>query len=445
MTEAGAGPAQAVPASEAKPSMRAAWVAVFVLMVLYVAAYLDRQVINLLIDEIREDLGATDVQMSFLQGFAFVLSFVLCGLPVGWAVDRYPRRWIVFVGVIAWSAAAAAAGLSKTFGHMLWARLGVGAGESALMPSAYSLFADLFPKDRLAVPMGVFSIGATIGMAISLAAGGLIVGWANEHGAVIAPVVGLLKPWQLVLLITSAPGFILAFLVFVISEPPRTQRTALEKTQGIGLVAQLRRYPGFYLCHFGGFAILCVVAQAWNSWSPTMLVRTLGWSVPQAGGLLALLSVTGVIGQLGAAAIADALLRRGVTDAHFRIYMIGSLIIAVAGVVTALAARSGAVWLMSGAIVVVYVCMNFIAVAASALQIVTPAHLRGQMSTVFLLIYNVLGYGLGPFVVAMFTEYVFHDPAKIALSIAWSFAIFGPIAALLFALGLRPFRRAMAA
>ena len=426
-----------------RPSLRAGWIAVAIFTVLYVAAFLDRQVINLLVDDIRRDLSLSDVQISLLQGMAFVVSFALCGLPVGWAIDRYPRRWIVFVGVVVWSLAAAGAGLARSYGQLLGARLGVGAGESVLQPAAYSIFAEIFPKERLSAPMGVFSAGAIVGMGVSLALGGAIVGWARAHGAVDLAFLGVLQPWQLVMLITGAPGLLLSGLAFLITEPVRTV-PRLKAETGDGLLAQLVRHRTFYACHFVGFSAFNVVAQGWNSWAPSLLARTLGWEIPRIGATLGLLTITGALtGQFIVAALADGLFSRGVRDAHLRIYVVVGLVAAVAGPTMVAAAGAGSIWLMYGAIIVIQGTIAFLAVAAAALQIVTPTHLRGRMSTLFLLVYNIAGYGLGPLTVAAFTQYLFHDSRKLGLALACNFATFGLLTAAVLLVGLKAYRRAV--
>ncbi len=413
-------------------------------MILYTIAYLDRQVINLLVDDIRTDLHATDVQMSLLQGVAFVASFSLCGLAMGWAIDRYPRRWIVFLGVMIWSTAATAAGLSRSFTQLFTARLGVGAGEAALNPAAYSTLAQIFPKDRLSVPIAVFTCGASIGAGLSLIFGGLIVGWAHAYGTVVVPLIGLLKPWQLTLMITGAPGFALAFLVFVITEPMRPALASKADSSQITVWQQFRRHPTFYASHFIAFSFLNMLAQGWNNWSPTYFARAMHWSIPRVGATIGTLGIVGgVAGQLSGAAIADFMFRRGIYDAHLRIYIAVGLALAILGVTLSAAVASSNLGLISICVLLIYVGISFLAVASSALQIATPAHLRGRISTIFLLVYNVTGYGLGPLAVALMTQHVFKDPALVGSAITCDFLIFGVLTAVTLGCGLKASRRAV--
>jgi len=301
------------------------------------------------------------------------------------------------------------------------------------------VIADLFPKDRLAFPMAVFSSGATLGQGISLIVGGAIVGWANARGAIHLPMLGELHPWQLVFLITGAPGLLIGLLAFLIYEPKRT-KPLVKKARGPSVFTQLAKHPRFYFCHFLGFSILGLVAAGWNNWAPMFLVRTLDWSVPQTGLILGLLAaIGGTMGMLGSGFIADRLFRGGMRDAHLRLYVFAGLVAAAAGVMCGLTTN---VIVLCVGIFVIKLATSFIAVAATCLQIVTPPSVRGRISATFLLTYNLVGYALGPLSIASFTQYVFKDPDKIAYSVACHFGIFAPLGSLVLFLGLKSLREA---
>ncbi len=439
-----AAPQTSKPDSPAFEDPRRGYLALGVFLVLYALAYLDRHVLNLMVEPIRRDLGATDFQISLLQGIAFVAFFSLSGLPLGWAVDRYPRRIVVFCGIIFWSVAAAAGAFATRYWHLLLARFGVGAGEAALAPAAYSILADLFPPARLGFAMAIFSSGAIVGGAISLAAGGLIVGLASEGAVYVVPFLGEFSAWQLVFLVTGAPGLLLVFLIFLVSEPKRRATALTDRTAGPNLFEGLRfmaSQRGFFSAHLAGFSLLNLVAYSWIAWSPTFLARTLGWSIPKVGLILgAATLIGGLVGMLGSGRLADHLFRRGVADAHLRIYVYAALGLGALIVTAGLVPQTTVVVVC---VVLASVITPFIAVAATALQITTPARYRGQVSAVFLLVYNIVGAGLGPVIVAAFTDYVFAEDARIGWSLAASAAIFTPLASLCFARGLAPMRRAL--
>ena len=168
---------EALPASQAAtpPSARSGWWAVAVFLVLTIVSQLDRQMLNLLVVPVRADLGISDFQVSLLQGFAFAVFYATFGLPLGWLIDRYSRRHIIFAGVSLWAIAASACGLARTYGQLLAARMTVGIGEASLAPASYSLLGDLFRKDRLTLPMSVMGAGNKLGIsAATLIDGGLL-------------------------------------------------------------------------------------------------------------------------------------------------------------------------------------------------------------------------------------------------------------------------------
>jgi MFS family permease len=424
---------------------RAAWTAVFVFMVLYTFAYLDRQVLVLLVDPIRADLGITDFQISILQGAAFVIFYTLFGLPIGWAVDRYPRRWVVFFGILVWSVAAAAGGLAKNYWQLLGCRAGVGAGEASLHPSVYSTLADLFPKERLTSAMAVYAAGAAIGSGISLVVGGFVVTMASTAQAYNLPILGEVKPWQLVFLITGAPGLIIAFLVFLVSEPPRRGRIKTEAT-GASVLAVLpfmRQRWRFYVSHFTGFSLLAIMTVAYASWVPSHLIRAFGWSAQKTGTFLGIQTLLCLgLGGLAAGYAADALMRRGVKDAHLRLYVWCLVVFGVAGVVA----------MVTPNIVLAMICMTFVkfispflAVAAGALQITAPNQYRGQVSAVFLLVYNVVGQALGPMLAAGISDFIIGGAGDIGLAVSILFGVLTPITIAAMAFGMKPMREAVVA
>ncbi len=189
-------PAQpaSAPASQqtepAYPSARSAWYVVAVLTLVYVFSFIDRQILSLLVRPLRRDLGISDTEVSILMGFSFAVFYTFCGIPLGRLADTRSRRSIVAVGLIFWSAFTALCGLARNFGQMLAYRVGVGVGEAALSPSAYSLITDYFPKEKLGTAISVYSMGIYIGAGMSYLLGGIVVRFASAQEAWILPLVG---------------------------------------------------------------------------------------------------------------------------------------------------------------------------------------------------------------------------------------------------------------
>ncbi|MCM3536322.1 MFS transporter, partial [Cellulosimicrobium funkei] len=156
----------------------------------------DRQVLVLMIEPIKRDLHLSDTQFSLLNGFAFSLFYAVMGLPVAYLADRYARPRIISLGIALWSVATAACGLSQQFVQMFVARMGVGVGEAALSPGAYSMLADYFPKEKLGRAVAVYSLGSFIGGGIAFLIGGYVIALLKHASAFTLPVVGQVHAWQ---------------------------------------------------------------------------------------------------------------------------------------------------------------------------------------------------------------------------------------------------------
>jgi MFS family permease len=144
------------PADAPYPNPKYAWYVVIVLFFAYTSSFVDRIIMSLLVEPIKRDLVLTDTQFSLLHGFAFAIFYTLMGLPLGRLADRANRRWIISIGVLLWSLMTAVCGLTKTFTTLFLARIGVGVGEAALSPSAYTKISDYFPQEKRGVPISLY-------------------------------------------------------------------------------------------------------------------------------------------------------------------------------------------------------------------------------------------------------------------------------------------------
>ncbi|NCW21654.1 MAG: MFS transporter, partial [Gammaproteobacteria bacterium] len=133
------------------PSEAYGWYVVFVLCVCGMVAFIDRQIINLLVEDIKADLSLSDTQISLLQGLAFALFYAIAAIPLGRLADSGSRKRIIAVGIAVWTVAAASCGLAKNFLQLFLARMAVGVGEATLTPSGFSMLGDLFRPHRLSV------------------------------------------------------------------------------------------------------------------------------------------------------------------------------------------------------------------------------------------------------------------------------------------------------
>ncbi|QTH23818.1 MFS transporter [Rhizorhabdus wittichii] len=418
------------------------WTTVWILTLLYAVAYFDKRLITLLIDPIRATIGATDLQMSLLSGAAFVSFYVIFSFPIGWAVDRLSRRGIIFWGVASWSTFAALGGFARSFWQLLGSRFGVGAGEAALMPAAHSMIADLFPREKLSRALGIFTLGAFIGSALSFAIGGAMLSHFKRGATVDLPLVGALFPWQAVLLLASLPGIPLALLIFLVREPARSHGHAPRIGSGSGR-AWFGRHRSFYALHFIGFSTLAIMTAGFSSWLPTHMMRSFGEPVARVGMLLAIFQLTvGPLGMLLVARTVDRMFKAGRLDIHMTFYVWGVLVLAAAGMLVGLAPNAIAAYV--GVVLFDSLHGGFLPVAGAVLQLTTPSQFRGQATAIFFVFYNVMGQALGPIAVATSTDLLFGSDRMIGPAIALTCAIVGPVTALLLLRSRRPMRAALA-
>lgn len=428
--------------SPSPQSHRSQWALISVLFLFYALAYLDKKLITFLIVPIRQSLGASDFQMSLVTGSAFVLFYVLFSLPIGWAVDRYSRRGVIFTGVLIWSLAAAAGGLANNIWQLMLARTGVGAGEAVLGPAGNSMVADSVAKDRLTFATAATHAGVLLGSALAFGLGGLLLAFVSDKGAIALPLLGEVEAWQSIMLITGLPGVALAFLIFLIREPTRRDRLATaQPPSAAGAFVFMRKNIRFYGLHFTGFSLISVCMAGFAGWMPTHMMRTYDVPVAQLGGILAALQLSfGALGMFLPAFIVDRLFRSGRTDAHMRVFAWAVLVMGLAGLLVGLAPTAT---LAFGGIVMVDAMAGFLPVAGAALQLTTPNEYRGQITAAFLIAYNVIGQGLGPVLVASITDYGFGQEKMVGASIAITFVIAAPLAALCLFAGMRSMRAAV--
>jgi len=197
-----------------------------VLVLVYVFNFLDRQILSILAERIKADLGLTDAQIGFLYGTAFAVFYALFGIPLGRLADVWDRRRLIALGLTAWSLMTSLSALARNFGQLTAARIGVGVGEASANPAAYSLLSDYFAPAKRASVLGVYSSGIYIGAGIGLGVGGLIVNQWDIAFAHTAPPFGL-RGWQVAFMAVGLPGLLLALWVRTLREPVRGQSEGL--------------------------------------------------------------------------------------------------------------------------------------------------------------------------------------------------------------------------
>ena len=407
-------------------------------MVAYVFSFIDRQIFSMVVGPLRRDLHITDTQVSYLQGLSFVVFYTFFGILIGRMVDIYSRRTIIAVGLVLWSLFTTACGIASTFPQMLLLRMGVGVGEAALSPAAYSLVADYVPPKRMSTAIGLYGAGIYIGSGLSFLLGGLIRSYTATRGAMSLPWVGQIHPWQILFLVVGLPGVLLAPLLFTIREP-QTRGGSLHPTVPIGKVfSYIFANAGTFLLHNVGFGLLSLASYASAAWVPEFYIRTFHWNIRDIGVAYGtIVMVCGSLGIIGAGRVADYLRARGRANANLYVGMwIGIIWIPIHFLM--LLAPSGfwaTVWLAPACVL----AAAPFGIAPAAIQQMMPPNMRGQASAVYLFILNLIGLGIGPTAVAWCTQNVFHRDDALKYSMVIVLVTACTLGATLLGLCLKPF------
>ena len=424
------------------PSSARAWATVAILMVAYVLSFIDRQILNLLVGPIRRDLMISDTQMSLLMGLSFALFYTVCGIPLGRLADTRSRRGLIAIGVLFWSAATAACGMAKLYWQFLLCRIGVGVGEAALSPAAYSLIADSFPAERRATAISVYSMGVYLGSGLAFLLGGLVIQFASAQGDVRLPLLGEVRPWQLIFLLLGAAGLLFTLLMLAVREPARRGVGAGTAVPLADVGRYIRANRRTVLCHNFGFAGLAFAGYGSAAWVPTFFIRTYGWDAGQVGIVYGgIVAVFGCLGIVFGGRLADWMAKRGSRDANMRVGLYAA--IAAVPCVLSFPLMDSGFWAAVLMAPTVFCLSMPFGVAPAAIQEIMPNSMRGQASAIYLFVITLIGLGIGPTAVALVTDYGFGDDQALrySLLIVTALAVFSSI--LLLSQGLKPYRESV--
>jgi MFS family permease len=413
------------------PSPGYAWYVVGILTLAYTVSFIDRQILNLLVQPIRADLGISDTQISLLQGLAFAIFYSVLGVPIARMADRGNRRNIIAAGIFIWCLMTAACGLARSFLQLFIARIGVGVGEAALSPPAYSMLADYFPPERLARATGTFALGVYAGAGIAMLVGGAVIGMISSAGPIELPIVGSMRPWQMAFLAVGLPGLLAGALMFTVKEPARrgTSQSTESRAGRVSLreVAKfMRTERRFFISIFIGLSMLGMVIIAILSWMPTYFIRVHGWAASEVGfryGMVLLLF--GTSGSFLGGWLADWLRSRGQANAIMLTTLGVSLLALPFAIVMPLMGKD----MMSFAalIPVTFLLASPVGLSAAAVQLVTPNRMRAQVTAIYFLVVALIGSGFGPLTVALSTDFIFHDDMAVGQSISLVCAVLMPL------------------
>jgi MFS family permease len=420
------------------PSRGYAWTVVAILVATAVLSYTDRQVLSLLVDPIRADLGISDTEVSLLLGTAFAVVYGVAGLPLGYLADRTSRRNLIFAGVLVWSIGTLACGLSQSFGQLFAGRLVVGLGEAVLSPAAISLISDYFPPSRRGTAVGCFLSGIAMGIGASILIGGGVLHLV-QLGALAHTPLAAQAPWRLVLLVIGAPGLLWALAILAIREPVRRSTEAppavssAADASGWRATGWARVIPIYIVV-----AIASLVDNAVGAWAPTLLTREFHMDRAQVGvelGILLTAAFGG--GVLAGGWLADRAGLRGGWSGKLLVCLIaGALILPVAASINA--AQVTLVMLSVPA----YFALSGIVTACgfSAILDVVPNRSRGLAMSISFFLNVAVGGAVGPTAVALASDHVFGGEAGLGPALAVTVGVAYGLAAVTLLVALSVFR-----
>lgn len=427
-----------------KPSSAFAWYIVIILTACYTLSFIDRQILGLLVAPIKKDLGLSDTGIGLLTGLAFALFYTFLGLPLGRIADTRSRRNLIGISVLLWSFFTTMCSLARSFWSLVLTRVGVGFGEAGLSPAAYSMFSDLFPKERLGVVMSIYYMGVFLGQSLALLVGGTTVQAVSHMSSITLPILGTMAPWRITFLIAAAPGIPFALLVFTLREPLRrgmlqTSAGAASKLNPSETLKQVAMRWQSVLGICTGMICQALCNYGLMAWTPTYFLRIHHWSTGQTGRALGLIvAVFGCVGMLAGGRLSDVWLKKGMFDAPLRLGIpcaIGTAIFFPL-----------AFFMHDPAWSVAMICPGLFFLAlpmgttAAALQLIFPNQVRGQVSALLLFSLNLGGLSLGPLMPGVLDDHVFHSEGAIGTSLAITIGVGAVLMLIAFAATLRPYR-----
>ncbi|PQM26012.1 MFS transporter [Sphingopyxis lindanitolerans] len=406
-----------------------AWSSVAILLIFSLLSILDRQIISLQVDPIRRSLGLSDTELGLLQGFAFALLYALAGLPLGWAIDRYPRKILLHAGITLWSLSAAATGVARSFWQMFAARTSVGIGEAVLAPAALSLISDLFPKERVATPLGIYSAGFYLGSGAALAIGAYVVSHFSGMDRIVLPFAGQVERWQAVFIVTGLPGVIIALLAYLLFDPRNPGASTAKAATQVGFLSFVRANRTILAISFCGFGLSSFVAYAIGAWAPTYYMRVHGMEAADIGPRYGFILALAAPGAIAGGILTDSLFRRGEKGSNYVVAGLGT----VAATPFLILAFNASTAINSMTLLGIgMLCYGFTAPGPySTFNRLAPPELRGRLMACFVLFHAFVGAGLAPVVVGLVTDAVFGDDMAVGRSLTIVLGVALPLMAAL--------------
>lgn len=356
------------------------------LTAIYAVNMMDRNILAILVEPIRQDMRISDTQLGLLAGLAFALFYTVFGVPVGWVADRFGRVKVIAVSCMFWSLCTFAGSFASSFPMLALSRAGVGIGEAGGTAPSYSLISSFFPPQRRGFALGIFHLGSSVAAVVTASIGAWI---AQDYG------------WRMALAVVSLPGLVLAALLWLtVREPSHSAGKApaspLWPTMRAFLTDRLLRTTALA----AGFTAFSAYAIA--AWLPAMLIRAKGMTLGDVAiwyGVTSALALGLGVGSAGW--LADRLAVR--SGRAYALVPMGATL-AMAAIIPLAALLPNWPFALTAGLIALGLSNMFLAPLLTIVQNRSPEHCRSLYSATFLLINNFIGAGFGSLYVGMISD-----------------------------------------
>lgn len=379
--------------SENERALRLRTLTLVLLTITYFFSYMDRYILSILLEDIKADLLLSDTQLGILSGIAFALFYATLGVPVAWLADRWNRRNIIAIALAFWSAMTALCGLAQNFAQLLAARIGVGIGEAGSSPPSHSMIADLYPPEKRAGALAIYTLGVTVGAGAGTILGGTITYYFD---------------WRTAFLAVGLPGILLAIIVRLFAvEPPRgmsdTSHILSEDSPSIaaGFKSIWSNAAARHLVL--GVTITSLIGYGLTFWGAPYYIRSFDFDTRQIALILApILMVAGIVGTVGGGRLANWCARRW--GLYAQSWMVAILKTIAFPFYISLYLFTDP-WFALGSYAIALVLQScYLGPTFALLQGLAPLKMRAVWAAITLLVINLIGLGLGPTAIGMLSD-----------------------------------------
>ncbi len=372
----------------------------FALLIVYILNFLDRQIVNILAEPIKGELGLSDTQLGLLAGPAFAVFYAVLGIPIARYADnaKTNRVWLISICLAIWSAMTAICGFAQSFAQLALARIGVGVGEAGCTPAAHSLIADSVPPEKRSSAIAFFGLGIPIGGLLGLIIGGVV---NDQYG------------WRIALMLVGAPGLLLAFVLpFLIRDPRRCADSAHFNTAESPVKAKLSIKDAVrevfaskaYLYVFIAASFTAFLSYGKGLWTISFFIRSHGLSTTEAGLAMAVaLGISGIIGTWLGGKMADVF---GKSDKR-HILTLPAIGMAIAAPIL-FAGYWAEDWRVAVALLILPTILNsaYYGPAYGCVQGLVRPEARAIAASLVVFGQNLIGLGMGPLLFGVLSDWL---------------------------------------